>query len=138
MRKVITGAFVSLDGVMQAPGGPKEDPTRGFDCHWTSLNFWNDPPDDRYVDTDFVIQTVREQYEQVAPPYQLGDLVFLFKSPTAAIHSCAYIADDIVFTKNGASVASPWTLERLSDTIAYYGNISTSLEVKVFRRKDLK
>jgi dihydrofolate reductase len=31
MRKVITGAFVSLDGVMQAPGGPEEDPTRGFE-----------------------------------------------------------------------------------------------------------
>jgi dihydrofolate reductase len=30
MRKVITGAFVSLDGVMQAPGGPNEDPTGGF------------------------------------------------------------------------------------------------------------
>jgi dihydrofolate reductase len=30
MRKVITGAFVSLDGVMQAPGGPEEDSTRGF------------------------------------------------------------------------------------------------------------
>ncbi len=30
MRKVITGAFVSLDGVMQAPGGPQEDPTGGF------------------------------------------------------------------------------------------------------------
>jgi dihydrofolate reductase len=30
MRKVVTGAFVSLDGVMQAPGGPEEDPTRGF------------------------------------------------------------------------------------------------------------
>jgi dihydrofolate reductase len=30
MRKVITGAFISLDGVMQAPGGPKEDTTRGF------------------------------------------------------------------------------------------------------------
>jgi hypothetical protein len=24
MRKVSTGAFVSLDGVMQAPGGPEE------------------------------------------------------------------------------------------------------------------
>ncbi len=30
MRKVIVGAFVSLDGVMQAPGGPDEDPTGGF------------------------------------------------------------------------------------------------------------
>ncbi|MBC7767304.1 MAG: dihydrofolate reductase [Phycisphaerales bacterium] len=31
MRKVITGAFVSMDGVIQAPGGPQEDPTGGFD-----------------------------------------------------------------------------------------------------------
>jgi len=30
MRKIIVGAFVSLDGVMQAPGGPTEDPTKGF------------------------------------------------------------------------------------------------------------
>jgi dihydrofolate reductase len=31
MRKVIVGAQVSLDGVMQAPGGPSEDPTGGFE-----------------------------------------------------------------------------------------------------------
>ena len=30
MRKVIVGAFVSMDGVMQAPGGPQEDPSGGF------------------------------------------------------------------------------------------------------------
>jgi dihydrofolate reductase len=30
MRKLIGAAFVSLDGVMQAPGGPEEDPTGGF------------------------------------------------------------------------------------------------------------
>ncbi|MQW90070.1 dihydrofolate reductase family protein [Sinorhizobium saheli] len=30
MRKIIVGAFVSLDGVMQAPGGPHEDPVGGF------------------------------------------------------------------------------------------------------------
>jgi dihydrofolate reductase len=30
MRKIVVGAFVSLDGVMQAPGGPEEDPTGGF------------------------------------------------------------------------------------------------------------
>src|SRR5437773_4340200 len=30
MRKVIVGAMASMDGVMQAPGGPSEDPTKGF------------------------------------------------------------------------------------------------------------
>jgi dihydrofolate reductase len=30
MRKIIVGAMVSLDGVMQAPGAPAEDPTGGF------------------------------------------------------------------------------------------------------------
>ena len=30
MRQIIVGAQVSMDGVMQAPGGPTEDPTKGF------------------------------------------------------------------------------------------------------------
>ncbi|MBA3895557.1 MAG: dihydrofolate reductase family protein [Sphingomonadaceae bacterium] len=30
MRRIIGGVFQSLDGVMQAPGGPSEDPTGGF------------------------------------------------------------------------------------------------------------
>src|SRR5215216_1479218 len=30
MRKIIVGAQVSMDGVMQAPGAPTEDPTQGF------------------------------------------------------------------------------------------------------------
>src|SRR5262245_60757318 len=31
MRKIIVSAFVSLDGVMQAPGGPEEAPSGGFE-----------------------------------------------------------------------------------------------------------
>ena len=30
MRKLTGAVFISLDGVMQAPGGPDEDPTSGF------------------------------------------------------------------------------------------------------------
>ena len=30
MRKLIASTFAPLDGVMQAPGGPEEDPTGGF------------------------------------------------------------------------------------------------------------
>jgi dihydrofolate reductase len=42
MRKLVVNTFVSLDGVMQAPGGPEEDPTGGFELGGWSVNFWDD------------------------------------------------------------------------------------------------
>ena len=42
MRKVIAAAFLSLDGVMQAPGGPEEDPTGGFLHGGWTFHYWDD------------------------------------------------------------------------------------------------
>jgi dihydrofolate reductase len=42
MRKLIATTMVSLDGVMQAPGGPQEDPTGGFAVGGWSFPFWDD------------------------------------------------------------------------------------------------
>ena len=42
MRKIKAAAFVSLDGVMQAPGGPTEDPTGGFDEGGWVFKLWDE------------------------------------------------------------------------------------------------
>ncbi len=41
MRKLIISTFVSLDGVMQAPGGPTEDPTGGFALGGWTFTYWD-------------------------------------------------------------------------------------------------
>lgn len=54
MRKIIVLSFVSLDGVIQAPGGPEEDPSGGF-----KYGGWTFP----YFD-DFAGELMGEQMKQ--------------------------------------------------------------------------
>jgi dihydrofolate reductase len=42
MRKLIASTFTSLDGVMQAPGAPTEDPTGNFTFGGWSFTFWDE------------------------------------------------------------------------------------------------
>ena len=42
MRKLISSTFVSLDGILQAPGGPEEDPAGGFALGGWTFTYWDE------------------------------------------------------------------------------------------------
>jgi hypothetical protein len=42
MRKLLASTFVSLDGAVQAPGAPQEDPSGGFAFGGWTFNFWDE------------------------------------------------------------------------------------------------
>ena len=66
MRKIIVGAQVSMDGVMQAPGGPSEDPTKGFKFGgWAMAYFGQEFSEeiDRLFSEKFDLLLGRKTYE---------------------------------------------------------------------------
>ena len=66
MRRLVVNAFVTLDGVMQAPGGPEEDPTGGFTEGGWSVGYWDDVMDNKMgelLKTPFDLLLGRKTYE---------------------------------------------------------------------------
>jgi len=78
VRKLIASTFTSLDGVMQAPGGPDEDPTENFTLGGWTFAFWDDEMDlsaAGFDGKDRELVLGRKTYEIFAGywPYQTED-----------------------------------------------------------------
>jgi len=66
MRKLIVSTFLTLDGVMQAPGGPEEDPSGGFALGGWSVNYWDEQMGQimgKAMSTPFHLVLGRKTYE---------------------------------------------------------------------------
>lgn len=103
------------------------------DCHWTSLNFFSPVPKDFLLDTRLAASYLMENYTPVDPPYNFGD-VLCFLDNGEGLHSCVYIADDIIFTKNGDSILAPWVLMQIKDVESIYRR-SENTRVQGYRLK---
>jgi dihydrofolate reductase len=85
MRKLIVSEFVSLDGVMQAPGGKDEDRDGGFEYGGWTWPYWHDDMGKSFFammqDADALLLgrrtyvTHAEAFEPMAPGDPFGDMM---------------------------------------------------------------
>jgi dihydrofolate reductase len=65
MRKLTGAVFLSLDGIMQAPGGPEEDPTGGFRFGGWTAPFWDEDmgPFEKILESEYDLLLAKRTYD---------------------------------------------------------------------------
>ena len=103
---------------------------------WTAFNFFLDSPDDGFADVTHVANTVRAEYYEVFPGnLEFGDLI-VYSIPSGDVFQIAvYIADNLVFTKNGRRVSRPWMLASVTEVRDFFAREES--RVRYFRKKSL-
>ncbi len=136
---------VAIDLIHLLPRAPRQllytyplpDATGQFpflDCHWTSINFFSLQPEQKSTDHIAVAATIDRDYYLVTGKPTLGDIIMFARPDNSIIHSCIYLADDLVFTKNGGQSVSPWILMTLADVKAFYPS-EEPIELQYYRAK---
>ncbi len=117
------------------PQPPKSPEDSARDCHWTSLNFFNEIPDDRYLELAHVVRAVEQEYYLLHENPRFGDLVLFSDYGGEVFHTAIYIAEDIVFTKNGPTITRPWMFMNLLTMRDFYPR-QLPTQVRFFRRRE--
>ena len=122
------------------PDNPLNGSSPVRDCHWTSFNFFNDVADPKMSAPAFFMQKLKEDYIPASGDPRYGDIALFSKPSGGVVHSAVYLADDIFFTKNGATFTYPWMLETLKDLLMQYSfqvEPGEKLVVSYFRLKNI-
>jgi len=91
------------------------------DGFWTALNFFTFTPEAMTAQSPGLDAYVKARHYRVDPPYRFGDVLLVVRErDRQAIHACVYVADDLVYTKNGPDLLSPWVIMKLNPMLAYH------------------
>jgi hypothetical protein len=99
---------------------PPEPNAPAMDCHWTTLNFCNVEPDNRFSNPAYAAEFIRTNFYQISSPSVYGDIVLYFNKDNGIAHSAVFLADDLAFTKYGDNFLQPWMVVHLADMQAMY------------------
>lgn len=89
------------------------------DSYSTALNFFEFWPKQRNREEAGFRKHIQQRYQSVQEPALFGDILVLTDVQTGEwMQACVYIADDIVYTKNGSDIVRPWILMKYSDLVA--------------------
>jgi hypothetical protein len=127
------------DHLYRYPGNSADSKTVKQDCFWSAFNFFSEPADNRFNDMSYVREVLDRDYYEIQQPSQLGDLVFV-TAGTTVIHVASYVADDLVFTKNGEDFRQPWSLMHMPDMMETYAvkfPDASALKAQFYRKKSL-
>jgi dihydrofolate reductase len=94
MRKIVVLSFISLDGVMQAPGGPEEDESGGFKYGGWKVPYWDDASGEimsQQMSMPFELLLGRKTYDIFAGywPKQKGPIADPFNRTTKYVVSAS-------------------------------------------------
>jgi hypothetical protein len=110
------------------------------DCHWTSLNFFRETPDSDSSHPDYFAREIAANYYPITSDPRYGDVLVMAKPDGEIVHSAVFIADEIVFTKNGSTAIYPWMFSTVTDLVKQYSFQAPEgqhLTLTYFRNKSL-
>lgn len=102
-------------------------------CYATALSFFEDELSPQLVET--LQPDISNRYSPATRPWEFGDLVVILSSSGQWLHTCNYIAGEILFTKNGKNPERPWVIQTMDDVFASYLR-EDSVTVAFFRLRE--